>query len=101
MTEPSSPPKTVLLAQCSNCVSWTRTPDLGHATASNVGFCGKGLAPPAGEPLCQRYEATSAFKQLIISTMLKEQGPMAMPVKLVGGKRSAKELLRRKQARGR
>lgn len=100
MTDPSSP-KTVLMAQCSNCVSWTRTPDLGHPTASNVGFCGRGLAPDAGQLLCQRYEATPAFKQLIISTMLKEQGPMAMPVKLVGGKRSAKEFTKKKPGRGR
>ena len=86
----TSPPKTVLVAQCSNCVSWTHTPDQGHATAANQGFCGKGLYPEAGKPLCQRYEATHAFRQHIISTMLIEQGPMAMPVKLVGGRESAK-----------
>ena len=91
----TSPPKTLLVAQCSNCVSWRHTPDHGHATAANQGFCGKGLYPDAGQPLCQRYEATSAFKQHIISTMLTEHGPMAMPVKLVGGKRSAKDIRKR------
>ena len=83
---------TTLVAQCSNCASWRHTPDLGHATAANVGFCGRGLYPPAGEPLCQQYEANARFKQEIISAMLKEQGPMAMPVKLVGGKKSAREV---------
>lgn len=86
-----TPPKTLLVAQCSNCVSWRLTPDHGHATAANQGFCGKGLYPDAGQPLCQQYEATSSFKQKIISTMLQEQGPMAMPVKLVGGRQSAKK----------
>lgn len=88
--------KTVLVAQCSNCVSWRQTPDHGHATAANQGFCGRGLYPDAGQPLCQKYEATSAFKQKIISTMLIEQGPMAMPVKLVGGRQSAKKFQKRR-----
>lgn len=80
-----------LLAQCSNCVSWRFTEDLGHATAANVGFCGKGRAPDAGAHLCQsHYEATPRFKQQIISQMLVEGGPMAMPVKLVGGQKSAR-----------
>lgn len=80
-----------LVASCSNCVSWRHTPDLGHATSANVGFCGKGLYPAQGEPRCGSYQITEAFKQQVISTMLKEQGPMAMPVKLVGGKKSARE----------
>ena len=79
-----------LNAECSNCAAWRTTPDFGHATSAGQGFCGKALAPPQGEPLCQQYEASHAFKQLIISTMLKEQGPMALPVKLVGGKKSAR-----------
>ena len=79
-----------LVAECSNCAFWQNTPNLGHATSAGVGFCGKALFPPQGEPLCQQYEASHAFKQLIISTMLKEQGPMALPVKLVGGRKSAK-----------
>ena len=91
-------PKTVLVAQCSNCMQWRHTPDVGgHATASGVGFCGRGLFPPQGEPRCDQYEITPAFKQLIISTMLKEQGPMAMPVKLVGGRQSAKKLQRQRR----
>ena len=96
MTEPDTPPKTVLVAQCSNCVSWRHTPDHGHATAANQGFCGKGLYPDPGQPLCQRYETTSSFRQQIISTMLKEQGPMAMPVKLMGGRQSAKKFQKRR-----
>lgn len=84
-----------LVAQCSNCVSWRLTPETGHATSSNVGFCSKGLYPDAGQLLCQKYEITHAFKQQIISTMMVEQGPMAMPVKLTGGKKSAKEINKR------
>jgi hypothetical protein len=86
-------PKTVLVAQCSNCAQWRHTADVGgHATASNVGFCGMGLFPPQGEPRCDRYQISHAFRQQIISTMMKEQGPMAMPVKLVGGRQSAKKM---------
>lgn len=80
-----------LVAQCSNCTSWQTTPDFGHATAAEQGFCGKGLYPDAGKPLCQKYEATNKFRQEIISRMLIEGGPMAMPVKLVGGRKSAAE----------
>lgn len=80
-----------LLAQCSNCVSWRHTVDQGHATAANVGYCGLGRVPDAGAHLCQsHYQATPAFKQEIISSMLKDHGPMAMPVKLMGGRRSAR-----------
>ena len=86
-----------LLAQCSNCASWRHTSDNGHATASNVGFCGKGLAPAAGSLICQQYQASAQFKQDIISSMLKDHGPMAMPVKLVGGRRSAREMSRRRK----
>ena len=86
-----------LLAQCSNCQSWRRTTDNGHATASNVGYCGKGLFPAQGALLCDKYQATPQFKQDIISSMLKDHGPMAMPVKLVGGKRSAKEFTRKRK----
>lgn len=91
---------TTLVAACSNCASWRHTPDHGHATSANVGFCGKGLFPAQGEPRCASYQITEAFKQQVISAMLKEQGPMAMPVKLVGGRRSAKEQ-NRKLKRGR
>lgn len=79
-----------LVAQCSNCASWTATPDLGHATSAGVGFCGRGLLPEPESPRCGQYQASRAFQQQIISTMLKEEGPMAMPVKLVGGRRSAR-----------
>ncbi|HUR68677.1 MAG TPA: hypothetical protein VM370_05475 [Candidatus Thermoplasmatota archaeon] len=79
-----------LVASCSNCVSWRHTPDHGHATAANVGFCSRGIFPPQGEPRCESYQISERFKQEVISSMLKEHGPMAMPVKLVGGKRSAK-----------
>lgn len=79
-----------LIAACSNCASWRQTPDLGHATSSGFGFCGRGLFPAQGEPRCDKYEITHAFGQQIISTMLKEHGPMAMPVKLMGGKKSAR-----------
>ena len=99
MKDDAAAPKTVLVAQCSNCASWMKTPDLGHATASGVGFCGRGLAPPAGEPRCGKYVVSERFRQEIISTMLKEQGPMAMPVKLVGGRRSAKDLTKRQKSR--
>lgn len=92
---------TTLVASCSNCASWRLTPDTGHATTSNLGFCGRGLFPAQGEPRCDSYQATEAFKQQIISRMLKEQGPMAMPVKLVGGKRSAKEFNKRLQKKRR
>lgn len=85
-----------LTAQCSNCAAWRHTSDNGHATASHVGFCGRGLAPPQGQLLCQQYQASAAFKQEIISSMLKDHGPMAMPVKLVGGRRSAKEFTKRR-----
>lgn len=90
-----------LVASCSNCTSWRFTPDQGHATSANVGFCGRGLYPAQGEPRCDSYEITDAFKQHVISSMLKEHGPMAMPVKLMGGKRSAAEInkkLKRRRA---
>lgn len=79
-----------LEAQCSNCAAWRHTPSDGHASAAGIGFCSRGLMPDAGSTLCQRYEASHAFKQQIISTMLREGGPMAMPVKLVGGRKSAR-----------
>lgn len=79
-----------LVASCSNCASWRHTPDHGHATSANVGFCGRGLFPAQGEPRCADYQITDAFKQQIISSLLKEHGPMAMPVKLVGGTKSAR-----------
>lgn len=90
-----------LHAECSNCAAWQKTPDMGHATSAGMGFCGKGLFPPQGEPLCQQYEASHAFKQQIISTMLKEQGPMALPVKLVGGKKSARAINKKLKERRR
>jgi hypothetical protein len=81
-----------LVAQCSNCAAWRLTDAVGgHASTDGVGYCARGLAPDAGKPLCSRYEATPAFRQQIISTMLKEQGPMAMPVRIVGGRRSARK----------
>lgn len=93
-------PKTVLVARCSNCASWQKTPDLGgHLTASELGFCGRGLFPPPGEPRCDKYVVGERFRQEIIGTMLREQGPMAMPVKLVGGKRSARDLNRKQRRR--
>ena len=88
-----------LEAACSNCVSWTRTPDHGHATSAGQGFCGTGLYPDAGKLFCGRYQITSAFKQQIISSMLKDHGPMAMPVKLMGGQKSARA--QNKKLRGR
>lgn len=90
---------TLLVASCQNCARWRTTPDHGHATAAGVGFCALGLLPPLGEPRCDRYQVTEAFKQQIIASMLKEHGPMAMPVKLVGGRRSAK--LANKKLKGR
>lgn len=82
---------TQLLASCSNCRSWTTTPDLGHATSAGQGFCARGLHPEPGKLLCGQYQITEAFRQQVLSSMLKDHGPMAMPVKLVGGRRSAKE----------
>lgn len=87
---------TTLVAACNNCASWRHTPDHGHATSANVGFCGRGLFPPEGQPRCESYQITAAFQQKIISTMMKEQGPMAMPVKLMGGKREADKLKRQR-----
>lgn len=84
-----------LVAQCSNCASWRHTEDHGHATSANVGFCGRGLFPATGEVLCPQYQATPAFKQQIISSMLKDHGPMAMPVRLVGGRESARKMRRK------
>lgn len=89
--------RVTLLAQCSNCQSWRHTTDNAHATASNVGFCGRGHSPPQGEHLCAQYQATPRFRQEIISSMLKDHGPMAMPVRLVGGRRSAKDLTRKRR----
>lgn len=88
-----------LVASCSNCAAWRHTPDMGHATSANVGFCGRGLYPPQGEPRCDSYQITEAFKQQVISSMLKEHGPMAMPVKLVGGRKSAKNFRKGRSAR--
>lgn len=77
-----------LLAQCSNCASWrTSAPVGGHVSTGGMGFCHRGLFPAQGELLCAKYEVSSAFKNEIISSMLKEHGPMAMPVKIMGGKR--------------
>ena len=90
---------TDLVASCSNCASWRHTPDLGHATSANVGFCGRGMSPPQGQPRCDSYQITEAFKQQIISSLLKEHGPMAMPVKLVGGKKSAREINKKMRRR--
>ncbi|GEM_PF-4565877 len=83
-----------LTAQCSNCAAWrTTTPGAtGHATHEVSGFCTRGLYPDPGALLCQKYAASHAFQQQIISTMLKEEGPMAMPVKLVSGRKSVKKL---------
>lgn len=81
-----------LTAQCSNCASWVQPPhDAARPTLSTPGFCGRNLAPPAGELLCAKYTVSDRFKQQIISSMLKEEGPMAMPVKLVGGRQSARK----------
>jgi hypothetical protein len=81
-----------LVARCSNCAAWRFTDAVGgHASTADVGHCARGLSPDAGQPLCSRYEASHAFRQQIISTMLKEGGPMAMPVRLVGGRRSARK----------
>lgn len=82
-----------LTAQCSNCAAWRATGPAGaaHASMEVNGFCSRGLYPDAGALLCKQYTASHAFQQQIISTMLKEEGPMAMPVKLMGGRKSAKE----------
>lgn len=91
-----------LNAECSNCAAWVRPPaDPARPTLSGPGFCGKNLTPPEGEPLCDKYEVSAAFKQAIISAMLKEEGPMALPVKLVGGRQSARRFQRQqKKQRG-
>jgi hypothetical protein len=83
-----------LTAQCSNCAAWRTTAPgaTSHATNEVNGFCTRGLYPDAGALLCQKYTASHAFQQQIISTMLKEEGPMAMPVKLVSGRKSVKKL---------
>lgn len=89
-----------LEASCSNCVSWTRTPEDGHATSAGQGFCGVARAPDVGALLCQsHYRPTPAFKQEIISSMLKDHGPMAMPVKLMGGRKSARAQNRKLRGR--
>lgn len=79
-----------LVAQCSNCAHWRNDPQPGHASLSQ-GFCLKGLAPEPGAILCPTYNVSHAFKNEIISTMLIEGGPMAMPVRLVGGRKSARK----------
>ena len=87
---------TTLVAQCSNCASWRSAPvNGGHASTDGLGYCARGLFPDEGKLLCAQYNVSHAFQQRIISTMLKEEGPMAMPVKLVGGRRSAKKLQKR------
>ena len=83
-----------LVAQCSNCASWRVDPHPERATLAQ-GYCTKGLAPDAGKPLCGSYQVSLAFKNEIISTMLREGGPMAMPVKLVGGRKSARRARKR------
>lgn len=91
-----------LVAQCSNCASWQKAPldaGAGHATLAVSGFCGRSLAADPGDVLCQQYQASKAFAQEIISTMLKEQGPMALPVKLVGGRQSARRLRKEQEKR--
>jgi hypothetical protein len=90
-----------LTAQCSNCAAWRSAgpAGAGHQTADVSGFCSRGLYPDAGALLCQSYTASHAFQQQIISTMLKEEGPMAMPVKLIGGRKSARA--HNKKLRGR
>ena len=90
-----------LTAQCSNCAAWRTTgaSSPGHQTTDVGGFCSRGLYPDAGALLCQKYTASPSFQQQIISTMLKEEGPMAMPVKLVGGRKSARA--HNKKLRGR
>jgi hypothetical protein len=87
---------TTLVASCSNCAAWRLTTATGgHASTEGVGYCARGLFPPASEPRCESYTASHAFQQAIISTMLKEGGPMAMPVKLIGGRKSAKGFRKR------
>lgn len=82
---------TTLVAQCSNCASWRVAPAMGgHVSTDGMGYCSKGKMPDAGQVLCSQYNVSHTFQQHIISTMLKEQGPMAMPVRLVGGRKSAK-----------
>ena len=83
-----------LEARCANCASWRLDPSPAHATIAS-GYCMRGLAPEPGAILCAKYEASARFKQEIISGILKEHGPMAMPVKLVGGRKSARSLRRR------
>ena len=83
---------TTLVAQCSNCTSWRLAPTMGgHVSTDGMGYCAQGKMPDAGEVLCSRYNVSHTFQQRIISTMLKEEGPMAMPVKLIGGRKSAKQ----------
>ena len=87
-----------LTAQCSNCASWRTTGAsvAGHAAMDVSGFCSRGLYPDAGALLCQKYAVSHHFQQQIISTMLKEEGPMAMPVKLISGRKSVKKMMKRR-----
>ncbi len=74
---------TTLEAACENCASWTKNAESTHESAT-TGMCARSLVPDAGQPLCGEYEAGPAFTQALISAMMKDIGPMAMPVKLVG-----------------
>lgn len=86
-----------LLAACSNCASW-RAVSLGavagHATSRGAdGVCIKALAPPEGEPRCDRYSISPSFERVIVSRMLQDK--MVVPVPLRG--KAAKEARRRQR----
>lgn len=93
----------MLEASCSNCASWAPAPS-GAAPAPaqsplplllSGGTCSRSLAPPEGELLCQRYEASASFMDRIMSQMLHDS-PMAMPIALPGdAARAARQAARR------
>ena len=65
----------MLQASCENCVSWTVT--------GSAGSCTRNLSPPAGEPLCNQYEASASFVSRIMSEMLKEK-PLEVRIPIPG-----------------
>ncbi|HLE97955.1 MAG TPA: hypothetical protein VI997_11335 [Candidatus Thermoplasmatota archaeon] len=77
-----------LVAACTNCAAWTRfpAPPGAHATtAPPAGACRLGLAPPPGEPRCDRYMVSASFEREIVGRMM--QDPTVVPVPLRGRKR--------------
>lgn len=58
----------VFEAACANCDAWT-------------GSCGRGLAPPAGEPRCDQYQISDAFASELAGLVLRET-PLHLPIPL-------------------